>query len=209
MNVRRAPTTGSERVVQAKDGDVLKVSASTQGPSYCWLKVPDGWMAQTGWVQSTMPAVQLPKIEGKADFVGQIKAALDYLKRESPHWYLYVVRPTRHIKARPSYENNSVAYGEHDRIEIARGHLESTLLLASALVHEACHLYQWDGGQRIVSGDDEGRTKAEIECYSVELEMVRDIKPGDELIRGINAQLNAIRRDGWSARPTPSLWPWR
>ena len=153
-------------------------------------------MARTRLVSSTMPAVQLPEIEGNSSFVKEIKAALDYLDRESPRWYFYVVKPTRLIKARPSYEGRSLAYGGQDRMDIGLYNVESSLQLAAILVHEACHLHQWDAGLRTVNGDDEKRMKAELECYSLKLEMVRDISPGDPLIHKISAQLRSIRQGG-------------
>ena len=204
MNIRRQPTTASERVGATKTVDAYKVHQSTQGPSYCWLKVRGGWMAVTGFVRSTMPAVQLPKIEGKADFIAEVNTALRYLKEEAPGWYWYVVKPARLIEEGPSWESTSYAYGSQDRMQMGMYSIDSTLELLALMVHDACHLHQYDAGQRLKRDDDEARTKAEIECYTVERDMLVEVSPGSPLIRGVSAQLRAIQDDGWAARPTRS-----
>ena len=56
MNIRQAHSTGSQIVRKAAAGESLTISSSTQGKTYCWLNVSDGWMAWTTRVSASAPA---------------------------------------------------------------------------------------------------------------------------------------------------------
>ena len=53
MNIRSQPTTNSEVVAKARDGDIYDVTRSARGTIWCWLKIASGWMAKTDRVQAT------------------------------------------------------------------------------------------------------------------------------------------------------------
>lgn len=57
MNIRQSHGTGSPVVRRAVAGESFAVSSSTQGVTYCWLNIPDGWMAWTVRVSGSQPAV--------------------------------------------------------------------------------------------------------------------------------------------------------
>lgn len=52
MNIRQSHNTGSQIVRKAAAGASFSISSSTQGETYCWLNVPDGWMAWTSRVSA-------------------------------------------------------------------------------------------------------------------------------------------------------------
>ena len=53
MNIRAAARIDSAVIAEAKAGDVFEVSHSQVGPSFCWLNVDIGWLANTARVRST------------------------------------------------------------------------------------------------------------------------------------------------------------
>ena len=56
MNIRSRASTSSSVVAKARAGDEFPVTSSRRGASWCWLKISEGWLANTSRVQSTKPA---------------------------------------------------------------------------------------------------------------------------------------------------------
>jgi len=53
INIRESPTTRSPVVASAHAGDNFTIVQKTVGVEWCWLKVSQGWLANTGRVQAT------------------------------------------------------------------------------------------------------------------------------------------------------------
>jgi len=126
-----------------------------------------------------------PPIEGTPDFVTRIRTGLDWLRERSSKWYLYVAQPTRHIKVSAGDLFGSAisfAYGRSARLEIHPEHLDPPSNLASWLVHEACHLHQWNRGWRVKVWDFDGKKAKEDECYGKQVEMLNELAPGHSLL---------------------------
>ena len=174
MNVRQSHSVNSSLVGQIKAGDLFEVNDTFKGPTYCWLRIKSGWIARLGIVQS-LDSIRLPRIEGDSRFVAQIRRGLDYLKERAPHWYIYVVTNTRSIGRSPEHEGRSTADGRRKHTAILSDHLYPIMELASVLVHEACHMVQFDRGERIRLWDYEGEIRHEKECLRVQRQMVWDI----------------------------------
>ena len=56
MNIRSRASTSSSVVAKARAGDEFAVASSRRGMTWCWLKISEGWLANTSRVQSTKPA---------------------------------------------------------------------------------------------------------------------------------------------------------
>lgn len=74
MNVRANPNVNAAVVGAANAGENYAVAESRQGPTYCWLRIETGWMAQTIFVSGSEPAAPAP---GAAN--PSVQAALDRL----------------------------------------------------------------------------------------------------------------------------------
>ena len=193
MNIRASHSTDSEKVGTAASGDVFEVSASAQGETYCWLKVSGGWVAQTGRVRSTKPpapAKASVRIEGDTAFIGAIEAALDYLREQTPRWYLYVTNKVSYIRPRAASERGSAAVVNRRRMEIHPGILHDTFQVAATLVHEACHQYQYDEGRWGNQWSLAAGRERETECYEIELDMVTEMNPRHRLVGEIRRALS-------------------
>ena len=190
MNIRAEPSTNSEIVSHARDGAVLAVAQAEQGESYCWLQVPDGWMAETRLVHSSIPAQSLPEIRGDEAFQQEIINALNFLRDNLPHWYMYVTRVTGRIEPAPPYASTSQAWATGRRITVHNDHLGSPLQAASILVHESCHFVQYNEGRRPGRWNIEARVEHEKECLRVELNMIEEIEPSGRLARNVRDTLN-------------------
>ena len=175
MNIRASHTINSALVGAAKRGDVFEVSASRRGNTYCWLNIGVGWMAQTSIVHGSMPFSLLPRIKGSNLFRKQIQGGLNYLWDESLDWFWYVVDNVRSIGPSPRGEDRSIADVYNKHVMIYEGHMQPMIERASVLVHEACHMVQFDRGDRIRPFDSDGRIRLEKECLRVQRRMVWDI----------------------------------
>ena len=195
MNVRAQPTTESDKVEVAAAGDSFYVYDSIQGDNYCWLDIEIGWMADTGSVTTLEP----PDIKGAPDFRLLIERALSLLENKAADQYLYVLRnidtiadraPSvgweflgSHPKAWPSLDWVGIPFG----YELNIRQPQRTLLIAQTLVHEACHMVQWDEGRFYALSI----VDCETECKKAGLKLVRDINPRSELVQLI---MRSIRR---------------
>ena len=106
-------------------------------------------MAVTSYVHGSMPSSLLPRIEGSNSFRRQIRDGFNYLWDEAPKWFWYVVDNVRSIGPSPPGEERSTARGSTKHVTIFAGHLPLMMERASVLVHEACHMVQFDRGERI------------------------------------------------------------
>ena len=130
--------------------------------------------AASGTVSSS-----LPPIDGPPDFVVKVVAAFDYLRSKAPNWFNYVVAKTASVGPHPFF--GSRAYMARKRIQIGDTHDDNTTVLASVLVHEACHLYQWDAGRwNSILVDP---TRLEVECMEVQLGAMLEFAPRHWFIR--------------------------
>jgi len=119
-----------------------------------------------------------PPIEGSAGFVREVSASLDWLERQAPEWYNYVISGTNLIvevpvspdefASRPNEMCTALARSP-DRIILletcithkyqwlGRSAFNERLNTAEILAHEACHLHTYAAGIRY---EDE-----EYECH--------------------------------------------
>ena len=113
-------------------------------------------------------------IEGSVGFTAQMEAALDMLKDRAPQWYDYVIsgldkivqdyprRPGVVVETRTFY----LDYGDDPPVGFtAERH---TIVTASILVHEACHVYRHQAG--FPYGTNAEIIIEERACVQVELE---------------------------------------
>ena len=166
----------------------------------CWAKVEWGLEeVAVGWLLAenlstepvatpavglrvTLPSLEEQCINGGAEFEATIKANLMYLLEQAPQWYLYVVEPDYCIQpCEPCKLGTSHAiwldgpvyvYEDDYKGESVR---DPTMRLARLLVHEACHVRQFDEKPR--PDVAYARVRVEQECVLRELEMVRNIDP--------------------------------
>ena len=178
-------------------GERFAVRGSTMFDGICWVKVADAWIRSDSVIpglppdpreatpvpetiavatrvpKSTMPEVEMPRIDGGGWFATSIGHAMDYLKNRLPDWYIYVATNTRSIGRSPE-RDRSTANGRTKHTAIAPAHLDPIIVLASVLVHEACHMVQYDRGVRKSWSDYKGEMQREKECLRVQRDMMRD-----------------------------------
>ena len=65
MNIRQSHSASSPVIRGAAAGESFAVSSSTQGTTYCWLNIPDGWMASTGRVSPSAPGGNTASVAGQ------------------------------------------------------------------------------------------------------------------------------------------------
>ncbi len=122
---------------------------------------------------TTAPDLPLPLIEGSSSFVSKTVEAFHYIRDRSLNWFNYAVSKISSIGQRPPFDPGSRAYVRRRRVEISDEHDDDTVLLASVLIHEACHIHQWDAG-RWYSLDP---TTREVECLQIQLDAVSEMAP--------------------------------
>ncbi len=114
------------------------------------------------------------RIEGSARFIAQVNASLDLLKARAPRWYDYTVFGYDWILEVP---NGTIVSHAPDVMVWLFGpdfpYIGDTVGFAGILVHEACHLYQWQVSPESASG-----LEAERECLTLEIEALEDCCPG-------------------------------
>lgn len=194
MNIRENPSVSAKKVGTAEAGESYEVSDSRQGQTYCWLKIKEGWMAVTGRVRSVEPAATpepddrtFPKIV-RGIYHGEARSvthALEYLERKSDYWYNYVVDVIKEIHVEQYVEIDgkefALSVSHPDNIvKISYKFLrqEQSDIIAAALVHEACHVYQNERhGPRSRIQVFSDTVKDERECYGVESRALLVISP--------------------------------
>jgi hypothetical protein len=191
MNIRERPSASSAKVGSAKAGQSHHVSQTEQGDTYCWLKVKDGWLAWTGRVTPNRPAnrrtttistttsVPYSNVQGSAYFKSAVNKALSLLKRRAPKWYNYVIVKSPLIKPNTRRFPFTVSFTELGGVNsrtlwIGSTHDKDSGILAGVLVHETCHVHQWDDGRHAALG----RIGREVECMNFQVEAMQQTSPG-------------------------------
>ena len=125
-------------------------------------------------------------VAGAATFVAQVRAALDRLQARSPRWYAYADRGLDMIKE--VAESYGTGVWVHLRtFNVTPRHASAgDEWLASIIVHDACHVHQFEAGQ-VYYG-----VEAERECVQIQLEALALINPGDSFQFGLPVVLANI-----------------
>lgn len=125
-------------------------------------------------------------IQGSRTVVAQARAALDMLRELAPQWYAYADRGLDRIKqVSESYGAGVWAHLKTFNIT-ARQAAAGGEWLASIIVHEACHVHQFEAGQ-VYYG-----LEAERECAQIQLEALGIINPQDSFQFGLPVVLANI-----------------
>jgi hypothetical protein len=194
MNIRGLPTTESDIVDIQYAGSKIRVLNSLQLGKWCWLHMEKGWIAKTGRVSEKKPVVTarsniatatsvpetvqyinrdgIPPIYGDEMFIEAVTAAFNFLRNNKPSWFAYV-SIIDDVKLEPHLCRGGLAcagwpykviffsdWFTYNGYDIP--------YIASILIHEACHFYQWrDGRGHGYNLDPEG---FEAECYGKQRE---------------------------------------
>ena len=107
----------------------------------------DDW--KTGFIGYQTNQCEHPgvAIGGSADFVVQVKAALDILRERSPNWYAYAVQGLNRVDEIPAgHGAGTYGHGKSFYVAYDTGGLDESALiwLAISMVHEACHIVQYE-----------------------------------------------------------------
>ncbi len=182
MNIRERPTVNSNKMGATDRGESYEITATHEGDTYCWLKISKGWIAHISFVSHDIADI-LPKIEGDDRFRTRVIDAFAYIHRKSSKWFRYTVPKFKTVAADSDLEREEV----NARVLVSRRHVsinpiyarrESPAMLASTLVHEACHVHQWDRGERYLVS-----FLAEPECYDVQADALSAMSPGHENVK--------------------------
>ena len=155
MNIRESHTTASPVVGQAHAVESYKVTKSHQGETWCWLQISKGWMALTSYVSNDIIDV-LPPIKGDEQFKNKVVRAFEFISGKSPRWFGYTVPKIQEIRPDPDLEANARVVASTGRVTISSNFIRENgrdfAMLASTLIHEACHVHQWDRGKALFIG---------------------------------------------------------
>ena len=182
MNIRERPTVNSNKAGATEQGESYRVVETHKGDTYCWLKISRGWIAHISFVSHDIADI-LPTIQGEDWFTSMVIRAFQYMHDRSSKWFKYTAPKIRTVVADSDLEREEV----NARVQVSRRHVsinpkyarrESTAMLASTLVHEACHVHQWDRGERYLVG-----FLAEPECYDIEADALSAMSPGHENVK--------------------------
>lgn len=153
----------------------------------------------------------LPSIQGDEAFRRQITRAFEYLLERSSQWFNYTVSKIHRIEG-ATFDNDAhyggkIAGSVDSRsrvvkvsIEHARDTRSDIALLASTLIHEACHLHQFDSG-KFSRWDWELGILPEQECYGIEAQALAEMAPGHRHI-----EINQCQSDTY---PFTAFCGWR
>lgn len=182
MNIRERPTVNSSKAGATERGDSFKVTETQEGDTYCWLKISKGWIAHISFVSHDIADI-LPTIEGDDRFRTRVVQAFAYIHSKSSKWFKYTVPKIRTVTPDPDLEREEV----NARVLVGKRHVSinpqyarraSQAILASTLVHEACHVHQWDRGERFLVS-----FLAEPECYGIQADALSRMSPGNEEVK--------------------------
>ena len=181
MNIREEATTNSPIVGTTNKGDTFDVSEARLGNTWCWLKVEKGWMAYTRLVSHGISDI-LPSVTGSPYFQKKITKAFELMEEKSPEWFKYTVAIINSVVSADLSADKAVAQVirtrpnqvKVDSNQIRRNAIAS---LASTLVHEACHLYQYrdtPNGRSLPLSQYE----RESDCLKIQAKALSRISPG-------------------------------
>ena len=217
--IRDEPYILGNKIGRKEPGEPLVVLQSTKGTS-CWIRIEEGWILYNDKLmfhEEIAEELEIeidpdwPIIEGDNYFTARIHAALDYIRSKSSIWHKYVTRVTESIALRSKdakqhtllahnidVRNESLAHGREHRIEIGLNHVrwgpKPTLFLASMLIHEACHLHQWNAGMWAGIGDWALEARQEVDCYKKQLRVVKQFDYTPAVVKEIEASLKFWER---------------
>ena len=195
MNVRFEPSVSSEKVGTLSGGGSFTVLTSRKSGQYCWLKKGSNqWVARTGRVQSSKSTAARTTQTSRQttscnhppishDSSGRIKRAMDYLCHNSSVWHNYVVSKTSSIIGNFSIQGGR-AYTKSRRIEINTSKYPITMEMSSVIVHEACHIHQWENGRWNIDP-----TTREVECIQKMIDYVAQVAPGSHWLRKLQSYI--------------------
>ncbi len=131
---------------------------------------------------------RLPIVEGDEAFRAQIARAFEFLEANSHKWFNYIVSKMKkivgvHFEEEGHFGDETAgAVNAQDRVvKVSIKHAQNTRgdipLLVSTLIHEACHLHQFDSG-KYSYWDWLLPIEPEQECYQMEAQALSEIAPG-------------------------------
>lgn len=198
MNIRKEPTTSSPIVGKASKNDYYDVIESLQGANWCWIDIDGQWMAVTSIVSHDIADI-LPTINGDKRFTNKIADAFELLARESSRWFKYVIDITRSVDAWDLSADFAVGQVTRDgswRIKMDKYKIRTRDVadIASTLIHEACHLYQYkkNVSNLVLIANSIEREK---ECFRVQARVLSQIAPYHRMVRRLHCA--ARRGDTW------------
>ncbi len=125
-------------------------------------------------------------IEGSETFVAQVREALDLLQELAPQWYAYTDEGLDKIKeVAESYGSGVWVHLRAFNITAAHA-AAGDVWLASIIVHDACHVQQFEAGQQYYG------LEAERFCAQIQLEALKIINPDDSFQFGLPVVLENI-----------------
>ena len=127
---------------------------------------------------SAAVSASLPGIDGPSGFVSKVTSAFNYLRDRAPNWFNYAVAKISSVGQH--FGEGARAYVSRRRVDISPSsrYTGDVVVLSSILVHEACHIYQWDEGRR----HSLDPTTREVECIQVQLDAVSQYAPAHRFI---------------------------
>ena len=172
-------------------------SAPAQADNCCSL----GWQChndddwQKGYFAFQENSCEHPwlKIHGDGAFLGRVKTALAILQNGAPTWYDYAAQSGLHLITQIGYHDRRGGFHPGEMAFYTSGyHAGDELWFASAIVHEACHAYQWVTGTMV-----EG-WRNEAPCLDVQIAMYDVIDPSNYSRRNlVNLRENIENPEYW------------
>ena len=151
----------------------------------CWVQAPmESTQFRVGWLlDENLTTGCVRSIKGDAEFQAKIIAGLEYLNEEALRWFEYVSQYAYSIKPAEPDAGMSEAKWPSCTVLIDKSAFESKVVLATYLVHEACHIHQYVEQRLYRQPERYVNVRMEKECYGRELEMLREIAPEHKLIQ--------------------------
>ena len=130
----------------------------------------------------TMPEDELPRIEGDRIFKHYIRDGLNWLWENQPGIFQLVVENIDRITLTSDNRHGSYAYFKNGHVEIAGQLLSHEIYLSSVLVHEVCHMLQYQDNPQMSWALDWQIILYEQECFQAQLLFIEHVGWGDSWI---------------------------
>ena len=138
------------------------------------------------------------KVDGSQNFITLVDRAFDLLKRHAPNWREYVVAKLHAIKQIPKGEGSGILIDTRTFVESVYGHVPpddyAVVSMVGRMVHEACHVHQWDEG-------------VATEGWRNEIRCVREQLAASEAVDPLNRQSPWLRNLIANIE-NPEYWWW-
>ena len=138
------------------------------------------------------------KVDGSQNFITLVDRAFDLLKRHAPNWREYVVAKLHAIKQIPKGEGSGILIDTRTFVESVHGHVPpddyAVVSMVGRMVHEACHVHQWDEG-------------VATEGWRNEIRCVREQLAASEAVDPLNRQSPWLRNLIANIE-NPEYWWW-